>query len=76
MATDWSLFQFIVLPIRRETLSNQLIHQSINQSINQSVHRHLGLLFSEKLSMTNFIDGVLNSAFTKPGLLKKNQIQI
>ena len=27
------------------------------------VYRHLGLLFSESLSWTNFIDSVVNSAF-------------
>ena len=27
------------------------------------VHRHLGLLISENLSWTNFIDSVVNSAF-------------
>ena len=36
------------------------------------VHRHLGLLISENLSWTNFIDSVVNSAFKKLGLLKKS----
>ena len=31
----------------------------------------LGLLFSENLRWTNFIDSVENSAFKKLGLLKK-----
>ena len=35
------------------------------------VHRRLGLLFSESLSWTNFIDSIVNSAFKKLGLLKK-----
>ena len=39
------------------------------------VYRHLGLLISESLSWTNFIDSVVNSAFKKLGLLKKTQVQ-
>ena len=40
------------------------------------VHRHLGLLISENLSWTNFIDSVVNSAFKKLGLLKKLKFKI
>lgn len=36
-----------------------------------STHRHLGLLLSQNLSCSEYIDGIVNSAFKKCGLLKK-----
>ena len=41
-----------------------------------SVHRHLGLLISESLSWTNFIDSVVNSALKKLCLLKNLKFKI
>lgn len=36
-----------------------------------STHRHLGLLFSNDLSWSQYINNIVNSAYKKLGLLKK-----
>lgn len=37
-------------------------------------HRHLGLLLSQNLSWSEYIDDIVNSAYKKLGLLKKTSV--
>lgn len=40
------------------------------------VHRHLGLLLSQNLSWSAYIDGIVNNAYKKLGLLKKLKFKL
>lgn len=53
-----------------------LIHQFIDRLEFVPTHRHLGLLLSQNLSWSEYIDGIVNSAYKKLGLKKKPKFKI